>query len=142
MSGVDFSDPAVIASLAAALEAAGVDGLEIEQPARKVRIVVERCTSRTAPQIEASQQSPATIHSSTVAAPLAGIFADRHPASVATPFEPPREAVFGETLGFIRVGPVLLPVRASETGLVTRTLAGDGCLVGYGDPLFEIEPRP
>lgn len=142
MSGVDFSDSAVIASLAAALEAAGVDGIEIEHPARKVRIVVERCTSPTAPQIEASQQSPATIHSSTVAAPMAGIFADRHPASVATPFTVAGDVMLGDTLGFIRVGPVLLPVRASETGIVTRALAGDGCLVGYGDPLFEIEPRP
>jgi biotin carboxyl carrier protein len=142
MSGVDFSDSAVIASLAAALEAAGVDGIEIEQGARKVRIVVERGVLGAVPQAEASQQNPAMIHLSTVAAPMAGIFAERHPASVATPFEPPREAVFGETLGFIRVGPVLLPVRASETGLVTRTLPGDGCLVGYGDPLFEIEPRP
>jgi biotin carboxyl carrier protein len=141
MSGVDFSDPAVIASLAAALDAAGVDGIEIEQRARNVRIVVERRTSRIAPQIAASQQSHAAIRPSTVAAPMAGIFADRHPAAVAPALAVLADVALGDTLGFIRVGPMLLPVKASATGILTGVLAGVGRLVGYGDPLFEIEPR-
>ena len=140
MSEVDFGDPAVIAALATALEAAGVDGIEIDQDARKVRIVVERGVFRTVVGIEAPQLSPTTIRSSTVTAPIAGIFAGRHPASIGAPFELPREALFGDTLGFIRVGPVLLPVKAPETGILTRAFAGDDSLVGYGDPLFEIKP--
>jgi biotin carboxyl carrier protein len=142
MSGVDFGDPAVIASLAAALEVAGVDGIEIEQGARKVRIVVEHGVLGAVSQVNASQHNPATAHSSAVKAPMAGIFCRDHPAFFTPPSELPREVVLGDTLGFIRVGPVLLPVKASGTGILTQSLAGDGSLVGYGEPLFEIEPRP
>lgn len=42
MSEIDFSDPAVLAALSAALTQAGVDGIEIEQPRGKLRIVVEK----------------------------------------------------------------------------------------------------
>lgn len=133
MSGIDFSDPETIAFLAAALEAAGVDGIEIDQRARRVRIIVER---------GAPHQSSRTAQSSVATAPIAGIFCRDHPATIAPPFELPREVVSGDMLGFVRVGPVVLPVRASETGVLTRFAAEDGSLVGYGDPLFEIEPRP
>ncbi|MBP1860348.1 acetyl-CoA carboxylase [Rhizobium herbae] len=142
MSRVNFGDPAVIASLAAALEAAGVDGIEIEQDARKVRIVIERGILGAVPQVDASQHSSAATHAISVAAPTAGLFCSAHPASVAPPLELPREVVPGEMLGFIRVGPILLPVKASGTGILMRSLAGDGSLVGYGEPLFEIEPCP
>ena len=142
MSGVDFSDPAMIASLAAALEAAGVDGIDIEQGERKVRIVVERGVPGRAPEVDASQPPPATAHADFVAAPIAGFFCSGHPASGALPFELPREVVPGDTLAFVRIGPVLLPVRASKTGVLTRSMAENGSLVGYGDPLFAIEPSP
>lgn len=142
MSMVDFSDPDTIASLAAALQVAGIDGIEIEQPARKVRIVVERGALRAAPQVKAPHQSSRTTQSGVVTAPIAGIFCIHHPASVASPFELPREVVIGDTLGFVRVGTVLLLVRAFQTGVLTRYVTADGSLVGYGDPLLEIEPRP
>lgn len=142
MSGVDFSDPAVIASLAAALEAAGVDGIEIDQGTRKVRIVVERGVPGGVTQVDASQPTPATIHAGFVAAPIAGFFCSGHPASVAPPLKLPREVVSGDTLAFVRIGPVLLPVKAPESGVLTRFVAENGSLVGYGDPLFAIEPSP
>ncbi|URK86090.1 acetyl-CoA carboxylase (plasmid) [Rhizobium sp. RCAM05350] len=142
MSGVDFSDPAVIASLAAALEAAGVDGIDIEQGTHKVRIVVERGGPGGVSQVDASQPAPATAEACFVAAPIAGFFCSGHPASVVPPFQLPREVVSGDTLAFVRIGPVLLPVRAPKTGVLTRFVAENGSLVGYGDPLFAIEPSP
>jgi biotin carboxyl carrier protein len=147
VSKVDFSDPATIASLSAALQAAGVDGIEIEQPSRKVRIVVEPGAPGAVPPVRASQYGcPATrtdaATATTAKAPMAGFFGRGHPASVAKPSELPRDVAAGETLGFVRVGPVLLPVKASEAGVLTRCVAEDGSRVGYGDPLFEIEPCP
>jgi len=142
MSRVDFGDPAVIASLAAALETAGVDGMEIAQDARTVRIVIERGGLGAVVQVDALRPSPAATPAISVAAPLAGLFCGAHPASFAPPLELPREVVTGDMLGFIRIGPILLPIKASGTGTLMRSLAGDGSLVGYGDPLFEIEPRP
>lgn len=142
MSGIDVSDPETIAFLAAALEAAGVDGIEIDQGTRRVRIIVERGVSRAVPHVETPHPSSRTAQSSAATAPIAGIFCRDHPATIAPPLALPREVVSGDTLGFVRVGPVVLPVRASETGVLTRFAAEDGSLVGYGDPLFEIEPRP
>lgn len=141
MSAVDFSDPATIAFLAAALQAAGVDGIEIEQPARKVRIVVERDASGAAPLVQTLQTSPGAPRLEVVTAPMAGIFDATHPQSLVPSSEPPREVGAGETLGFIRVGSVLLPVKASRPGMLTGRVAKDGAVVGYGDPLFEIELR-
>lgn len=142
MSAVDFSDPATIAFLAAALQAAGVDGIEIEQPARKVRIVVERDASGAAPLVQTLQTSPGAPRLEVVTAPMAGIFDATHPQSLVPSSEPPREVGAGETLGLIRVGSVLLPVKASRPGMLTGRVAKDGAVVGYGDPLFEIELRP
>lgn len=141
MSGVDFSDPEAIAFLAAALEAAGVAAIEIDQPGRKLRIVVENGVPGMSSQVETSQQSQRP-QTRAVTASIAGIFTHDHPTFVALPVESPREVVAGDTLGFIRVGPILLPVKAPETGILMRSVTEDGLLVGYGDPLFEIEPRP
>jgi biotin carboxyl carrier protein len=142
MSMVDFSDPATIALLAAALQTAGVDGIEIDQPARKVRIVVERGAPGAAPRVQVSQPNSPVAQSGALTAPMAGVFGSRHPGSVASTSGFPRVVAVGETLGFVRVGPVLLPVRTSEAGVLTRSVVADGSVVGYGDPLFEIEPRP
>lgn len=142
MSGVDFSNPGVIASLAAALEAAGVDGIDIEQGTRKVRIVVDRGIPGRVSQVDESQPTPATAHAGFVAAPITGFFCSGHPASVVPPLELPREVASGDTIAFVRIGPVLLPVWAPKTGVLTRFVAENGSLVGYGDPLFAIEPSP
>ncbi len=142
MSAVDFSDPATIAFLAAALQAAGVDGIEIEQSTRKVRIVVERDAPGAAPLVQTLQTSPGATQLEVVTAPMAGIFGANHPESPAPSSKPPRKVAAGETLGFIRIGSVLLPVKATQPGMLTGRVAKDGTVVGYGDPLFEIELRP
>jgi len=142
MSRVDFSDPAVIASLAAALEAAGVDGIEVEQRGRKVRIVVEQEVPGTAWRVKALHTPSRTVQPGKVAAPMAGVFCSDHPASSALSLALPLEVAAGEPLGFIRIGPILLPVKAETPGVLTRRIAEDGALVGYGDILFEFEPRP
>jgi hypothetical protein len=44
-------------------------------------------------------------------------------------------------IGFIRIGQILVPVLAGRTGLLTRQLAEQDALVGFGDVLFELEPQ-
>lgn len=141
MSGVDFSDPAVIAILTQMLEAAGVEGIEVDSGGSKLRIVVEGGTSRAA-TVELPNERLAGCSVTTVTAMIAGIFGSCHPASMDAPAALPREVLPGDRLGFIRIGPVLLPIEAPGRGIVTRLLSGEGSLVGYGDPLFEIEPQP
>ncbi|OBZ95884.1 hypothetical protein ADU59_10245 [Pararhizobium polonicum] len=142
MSGMDFSDPAVIASLVAALEAAGVDGIEIEQRGCKVRIVVDHEVPGTARRFKTSHTPSRTMQPGNVVAPMAGVFCSDHPAVAVRSSGAPLEVGAGEPLGFIRIGPILLPITAATPGVLTLRIAGDGALVGYGAPLFEFEPRP
>jgi biotin carboxyl carrier protein len=53
----------------------------------------------------------------------------------------PLEVVSGEIVAFLCVGSILLPINATKAGVLTRRLAEDGSVVGYGDPLFEYEPH-
>ena len=142
MTVVDFSDPATIAFLAGALQTAGVDGIEIIQPDRTLRIVTVRDAPGANPLVQVMQSTPTAAQPDKVSAPMAGVFSSHHPASCVSPSEPVLKVVAGETLGFIGIGPILLPVKAARSGLLMRRVAEDGSLVGYGDPLFEFEPRP
>jgi hypothetical protein len=45
----------------------------------------------------------------------------------------------GDVLGFIRIGPVLVPVAARADARAIRVVAEPGSLVGYATVLFEIE---
>jgi biotin carboxyl carrier protein len=130
MSDINFTDPTVIAALSAALTTAGVDGIEIERGHQKLRIVVER-TGAASVLDDAAKASETNI----AEAQLAGVFT--HSRTVSSSL--PRDVATGEILGFIGIGPVLLPVKASKAGVLTRVLAENGTLVGYGAPLFEIE---
>ncbi|WP_159947588.1 acetyl-CoA carboxylase [Rhizobium sp. 18065] len=135
MSAIDFSDPEIIAFLADALTSAGVDGVEISTASGQLRIVVSADGStRTA-----VDRSVATI---AIKASMAGIFCLQRPGSVDIVADLPRPVTATEVLGFLRVGPVLVPLTAGRTGLLTRRLTEPGALVGFGEALFEIEANP
>lgn len=138
MSAIDFSDPATIAFLTDALTAAGVAGLEISRPDGQIRIVI---SGEGGARIGSSEATPRASGSApeVVKAPLAGHFCAEHPAAAVTPQTLPRSVSEADILGFVRVGHVLLPLRAGRSGVLTRLLAEPGALVGFGDPLFEIE---
>lgn len=133
MSRLDFTDPAVLDALAAALTAAGVDGIEIAQSSRTLRLVVAGKPPRATVHLDAGPAAAADI----VTAPMAGLLDLR-----TVPSDLPRTVRAGEILACLRVGPVLVPVRASKACTVTRCLRDADALVGFGDPLFDIEARP
>ncbi|OWV85305.1 acetyl-CoA carboxylase [Rhizobium sp. R635] len=138
MSAIDFSDPATIAQLTQALTAAGVAGLEISRPGAQLRIVISGEGEARISAAETAPRAPASAQA-IVKAPMAGRFCAEHPGTSATPQNLPRSLSQADILGFIRVGDVLLPLRAGRSGVMTKRLAEPGALVGYGDPLFEIE---
>ncbi|MBY5435837.1 acetyl-CoA carboxylase biotin carboxyl carrier protein [Rhizobium leguminosarum] len=142
MSAIDFSDPATIAFLTEALMAAGVDGLEISRPGGQLRIVVAgkdgARISSTGATPRASGLAPG-FASAIVKAPMAGHFCVEHPATSAAPQNLPRSVSDADIVGFVGVGHILLPLRAGRSGVLTRLLAEPGAVVGFGDPLFEIE---
>ncbi|EJC83110.1 biotin carboxyl carrier protein [Rhizobium leguminosarum bv. trifolii WSM2297] len=138
MSAFDLSDPATIAFLTDALTVAGVEGLEISRPDGQLRIVVSEeggtRISATDATLCAAGSAPVVVK-----APMAGHFCAEHPAAAAMSRTLPRSISDAGILGFVRVGQVLLPLRAGHSGVLTRLLAEPGALVGFGDPLFEIE---
>ncbi|EJT01772.1 hypothetical protein [Rhizobium sp. CCGE 510] len=138
MSAIDFSDPATIAFLTDALTAAGVDGLEISRPGGQLRIVI---SGEGGAPIGVQVATPRAPEPAPVIlqAPLAGYFCAEHPAAAVTPQTLPRSVSDADILGFIRVGHLLLPLRAGRSGVLIRLLAEPGALIGFGDPLFEIE---
>ncbi|MBY5773822.1 acetyl-CoA carboxylase [Rhizobium leguminosarum bv. viciae] len=138
MSAIDFSDPATIALLTEALTAAGVDGLEISRPGGQLRIVVAGKGGARISSTGATPHAPGSA-SAVVKAPMAGRFCVEHPAASALPQKLPRSVSDADIVGFVGVGHILLPLRAGRSGILTRLLAEPGALVGFGDPLFEIE---
>ncbi|MBY5556232.1 acetyl-CoA carboxylase [Rhizobium leguminosarum] len=142
MSAIDFSDQATIAFLTEALTAAGVNGLEISQPDGQLRIVVAEKGGAQISSTEATPPAPGFAPgsaSTVVKAPMAGRFCVEHPAASAVPQNLPRSVSDADIVGFVGVGHILLPLRPGRSVILTRLLAEPGALVGFGDPLFEIE---
>ena len=85
------------------------------------------------------ESTPASPHEIAVGAPSPGIFLDRHPlheramAAVGAHFQA------GEPLGFLQVGPLLTPVASPQAGTVVEVLVEHGTVVGYGEPLFQLQ---
>ncbi|OCJ07756.1 acetyl-CoA carboxylase [Rhizobium sp. AC27/96] len=140
MSTLDFSDPSLIAVLTDALTVAGVDGIEISKPAGKLRIVVSKLEGAQVSLTGNTQQNPAGILPLIVKAPMAGHFCPSHPTASDAALHLPRMVSEQDVIGFIRIGSILLPIAAGRAGSLTRHLAEPNALVGFGDPLFEIEP--
>lgn len=135
MSAIDLSDPETIASLADALTRAGVEGLEITTPAGHLRIMLAKGSV-----IDISRSSPAPVAAFFIKAPLAGRFRPGGRVGEAASTNMPQQVSEGDILGFIAVGPILLPLSASRPGTLRRVLADVDALVGFGEPLFELEP--
>ena len=76
----------------------------------------------------------------TVCAPSVGVFLAAHPLQ-ATPLAPPGARVrAGEPIGLMQIGALLLPVHAPQDAIVRSVRAAPGTPVGYGTPLFELDP--
>ena len=134
MTSIDLTDPKTIAFLTEALTAAGVDGLEISGPSGKLRIVVS-----VDGEVRRTEPTPTAVM--TMKAPIAGVFCSQHPSSSDAPEDLPRMVSNATVLGFLRLGPILVPLAAPKAGVLTRQFVADGALVGFGDTLFQIEPR-
>lgn len=136
MSAIGLSDPVTIAALSDALTRAGVEGLEITTRDGHVRIVVS-----TNKDIEVSHLKIAPGNSAdnvVIKAPIAGHF---RPVAVEND-EDAREISQGEILGFMAIGPILVPLVATHSGLLRRQLIAPETLTGFGTPLFEIQKTP
>ncbi|CAN7695392.1 hypothetical protein LJR251_005564 [Rhizobium rhizogenes] len=137
----DLTDPAVIQQIATWLESAGASAIEIEtEDGRHVRIVMDGEASRRfddGPR-DMVPMAPASVMAAK--APFAGHFLDVHPACGTPAVAEDTAITAGDIVGFIKVGPLLLPVRAPDAGTLNECSVKAGDLVGYGDTIFSIEP--
>ncbi len=73
-----------------------------------------------------------------VGAPCVGLFLRTHPLRTDPLAETGRFVAAGAVLGLLRVGPLLVEIRAPEAGTVSGVVADEGALVGFGTPLFRL----
>ena len=84
--------------------------------------------------------APAQHQGLTVRAPSVGVFLATHPLH-ATPLALPGARLrAGEPIGLMQIGALLLPVDAPQDAIVRAVLATPGTPVGFGTPLFELDP--
>jgi acetyl-CoA carboxylase biotin carboxyl carrier protein len=111
--------------------------LELTGPARTLRLLHDdtRVTVETVDGPEGLCQ-PALI----VRAQAPGRFLQQHPLRDRAIAAIGEDVAADAPLGLLQIGPLLLPVSAPSTGTVTDVLAEHGAIVGYGTPLFELQP--
>ena len=123
-------------ALANAMRRAGVHLLEVEGPGQRLRMKLE-------PSDDAPSASDDVVAagepSSLVKAESMGHFRAAHPDGLFPACAVDATVERAQILGFVQVGLLLLPVATPRAGRLARVLVGDGSLVGYGTPLFEID---
>jgi acetyl-CoA carboxylase biotin carboxyl carrier protein len=125
--------------LCARLASTDIGLLELRSPTQTLRLLHEGTAVAVQTVDEADairQQQPALL----VRASAPGAFLCRHPLRERAITAIGEEFHAGDLLGFLQVGPLLLPVVAPLAGMVTDVLARHGTIVGYGAPLFELQP--
>jgi acetyl-CoA carboxylase biotin carboxyl carrier protein len=111
--------------------------LELTSPTRTMRLLHDgtRVTVETVDGTEGAHQ-PAVL----VRAPAPGIFLQQHPLRNRAIAAIGDDIAADALLGLLQIGPLLLPVFAPATGTLTDVLARHGTIVGYGTPVFELQP--
>ncbi|EWY36195.1 hypothetical protein N825_29510 [Skermanella stibiiresistens SB22] len=127
-----------VADIAAWFAATDLDILELTGPAGYLRL------HRGGDPVigtEPPREPTAGIEAQTLPSPGFGHFLHAHPLRETPMVEPDERVAAGRLLGFLRVGVLLVPVRAQRPGVISAILAADGALVGYGDPLFQFSSQ-
>ncbi len=75
------------------------------------------------------------IHATSV-----GVFLHSHPLAAAPLVRIGERVEAGQTVGLLKIGPLLLPVTAPQAGIVDGIHAADGLAVGFGAPLVDLLP--
>lgn len=128
-------DPALVAQLSAWLADTDIAVLDLAGPDGTLRLVRSGSDVEVVPVESEMPEAARTIKADGV-----GVFLDRHPLRLDPIAGPGSRHAAGDTLGFLRVGPVLRAVAAPCDGEVEAVLAEPGATVGFGTPLFAIVP--
>ena len=87
------------------------------------------------PEVADADTAPVSVHARSV-----GVFLHNHPLAAAPLVRIGERVDAGQTIGLLKIGPLLLPVAAPQAGIVGGVHAADGLAVGYGTPLVDLYP--
>ncbi|KQW61848.1 acetyl-CoA carboxylase biotin carboxyl carrier protein [Variovorax sp. Root411] len=73
-------------------------------------------------------------------APSVGVFLHSHPLTTAPLVRTGQRVEAGQTVGLLKIGPLLLPVTTPQPGVVENIRVDDAATVGYGTPLVDLHP--
>ncbi|WP_342364381.1 acetyl-CoA carboxylase biotin carboxyl carrier protein [Terrarubrum flagellatum] len=137
-SGASMSPFERVTEISAWLAASDVDELILSGPSGTLRLTRGASGQVEAHIGESDNSEPPPL--ATITAHGFGVFLDRHPLD-AEPLAPVGALVRADTpIGFLRIGPLLTPVVAPVDGVVENILVQNEDVVGFGAPLFELEP--
>ena len=69
-----------------------------------------------------------------------GVFLHSHPLAVAPLVRAGECVEAGQTVGLLKIGPLLLPVTAPQSGIVDGMHVANDVAIGYGTPLVDLHP--
>ena len=131
----DMQDPALrTPQLAAWLAGTDIGLLELRTPQGTLRL------GRQGDEIIELPDEDAEPELLVIHAPSVGVFLHSHPLAAAPLVRIGERVEAGQTVGLLKIGPLLLPVTAPQAGIVDGLQAVDGLAVGYGTPLVDLHP--
>ena len=131
-----------VAEIAAWLAATDIDELELTGPDGRLHLSRGNHTTATSdqrPHREADAAGPASS-ADVVVSPSFGTFLHAHPLHEAALVRPGAPVAAEQVVGLLKLGALLVPVRAPRAAIVEAVLAADASLVGFGDPLLALAP--
>ena len=112
--------------------------LELRGPTGAVRLS-NTGSSVQIHKADGAESAPPHAPTIVVRASSPGLFLDRHPLYERAIVPIGTEVRAGELLGLLQVGPLLMPVLAPQAGTMTELFVERAKMVGYGEPLFELQ---
>lgn len=126
-----------IEKLTAWLSATDIAMLELRGAGGTVRLT-RRDKGIDVHRAQSSDEAIAEVPGETIIAKTPGVFLHGHPLRQKPLAGCGSEVKVGDMVGLLRIGSLLLPVRAPRDGVVEGYWAEDGAAVGYGAPLVEL----
>ena len=135
-----MKSPAQVRELAAWLAATDIGLLELRTPDGVLRLGRGGGRGSGIVQLDAQEEgTPPAPPSCVAAAPSVGNFLHAHPLHAAPLARPGERVSAGQPVGLMQIGPLLLPVHASQSGVLIAFLVPDGQPVGWGTLLVELQ---
>ena len=126
--------------LAAWMDVAGIDELELIGPSFQLRLNGGDVCAQTYPSGSSSRDTAPLPARHVVTAPTVGLFLHCHPLHTTMLAPQGAQVRAGQALGLLRIGPLLVPVTAPWDATVGTMLVVDETVVGFGTGLVELHP--